>query len=82
LSLDAKDNAVAKTAEIRFFVKPDGSITKPKEKRPQGEEYMNQEYQLSEVRFSSALPYTGDLKPTNDAKKIMYWPVPQADKGK
>jgi len=73
-ALLAKDNAISGTGEVRFNVHPDGSITKPAEKRPAGEGYMEQEYQLSEVRFHTSLPYTGDLEPKNDAKQIMYWP--------
>ena len=73
-ALFAKDNAVAGTSEVTFIVNVDGSITKPAEKRPAGESYIQQEYQLSEVRFHSSLPYTGDLKPTNNANKVMYWP--------
>lgn len=74
IALLAKDNATTKVSEIRFIVKDDGSIIKPKEKRPAGEEYLQQEYQLSEVRFNSTLPYKGDLKPKNDAGQIMFWP--------
>ena len=73
-ALLAKDNATNKISEVRFTVNTDGSITKPKEKRPAGQEYLQQEYQLSEVRFNTSLPYKGDLKPKNDAKQIMYWP--------
>ncbi len=73
-ALFAKDNAVSGTAEVKFIVNLNGSITKPVEERPEGESYINQEYQLSEVRFNTSLPYTGDLKPTNDDKKVMYWP--------
>jgi len=79
VGLLAKDNAVAGTAEVTFVVKPDGSITKPAEKRPAGQEYLRQEYQLSEIRFSSAFPYTGSLLPTNDAGAVMYWPVPKKE---
>jgi RHS repeat-associated protein len=79
-ALFARDNAVAGTTDVRFTVNATtGEITKPVEKRPKGEEYLNQEYQLSEVRFNTALPYTGDLKPENDAKQIMYWPVKKDD---
>ncbi|MCC7525908.1 MAG: VCBS repeat-containing protein, partial [Chitinophagaceae bacterium] len=74
IALLAKDNATNKISEVRFIVNADGSITKPKEERPSGQEYLEQEYQLSEVRFNSSLPYKGDLTPKNDAKKIMYWP--------
>lgn len=72
--LYAKDNAVEGSPEITFIVNADGSITKPAENRPAAQDYINQVYQLSEVRFNSSLPYTGELKPTNDAKQIMYWP--------
>jgi hypothetical protein len=72
VALLAKDNAVSGTAEVRFEVHADGSIGKPAEPK-RAEEYLRQEYQLSEVRFSSAMPYTGTLSPTNDANQRMAW---------
>jgi RHS repeat-associated protein len=72
--LFAKDNAPSKATEIRFVVGLDRSITKPSEKRPKAEEYVQQEYQLSELRFHPLLPYTGDLLPVDDYGRIMYWP--------
>ena len=74
IGLLARDNAVSGTAEVRFVVGSEGSITKPTENRPKGQEYLAQEYQLSEVRFHSSLRYTGDLMPRDDAGNLMYWP--------
>lgn len=71
-ALLARDNAVSGTAEVRFEVHADGSIGKPAEPK-RGEEYLRQEYQMSEVRFSSAMPYAGTLAPTNDAGQRMVW---------
>ena len=71
-ALLAKDNAVAGTAEVRFEIRADGSITKPAEPA-RAEEYLRQEYQMSEVRFHSSLPHTGTSAPTNDAGKKMVW---------
>jgi hypothetical protein len=72
-----KDNAIAEVGEVRFVVGPDGSITKPAEPgRPDEEEYLRQEYQLSEVRFHSGHEYTGPRRPTNDADRVMFWPAP------
>jgi hypothetical protein len=71
-ALLAKDNAVAGTAEVRFEVRTDGSITKPAEPgRP--DEYLRQEYQMSEVRFHTSAPYAGSSEPTNDAGQRMVW---------
>jgi hypothetical protein len=70
--LYAKDNAVQNTAEIRFEVGADGSITKPKDTKR--DDYIAMEYQLSEVRFHTGFEYAGDLRPTNDAGKGMVWP--------
>src|SRR5207253_1534212 len=64
-SLFAKDNAIPRTAEVRFEVAADGSITKPKE--PGRPSILPHEYQLSEVRFHTGFEYTGDLRPKNDA---------------
>ena len=71
-ALLAKDNAVAGTAEVRFEVGADGSITKPAEPKRR-EEYLRQEYQMSEVRFHDSMKYTGPLAPTNDAGQRMVW---------
>ncbi|WP_280151370.1 hypothetical protein [Piscinibacter sp. XHJ-5] len=71
-ALLAKDNAVAGTAEVRFEVGADGSITKPAEPKRK-EEYLRQEYQMSEVRFHTSLPYAGSIEPLNDAGKRMVW---------
>jgi hypothetical protein len=71
-ALLAKDNAVSGTAEVRFEVHADGSIGKAAEPK-RGEEYLRQEYQMSEVRFNSAMPYAGSLAPTTDAGKRMIW---------
>jgi hypothetical protein len=71
-ALLARDNAVSGTAAVRFEVKADGSITKPAEPK-RAEDYLRQEYQLSEVRFHTSLPYGGDLAPTNDAGQSMAW---------
>ncbi|NML16133.1 hypothetical protein [Azohydromonas caseinilytica] len=71
-ALLAKDNAVAGTAEVRFEVGADGAITKPAEPKRR-EEYLRQEYQMSEVRFHDSLKYTGALLPTNDAGQRMFW---------
>jgi len=71
-ALLAKDNAVAGTAEVRFEVLADGSITKPAEPR-RADQYLQQEYQMSEVRFHTSVPYTGSSEPTNDAGKRMVW---------
>ncbi len=70
----ARDNAVSNTAEIRFEVGADGSITKPKDTKR--DDYIGMEYQLSEVRFHTGFEYAGDLRPTNDAGKGMVWPQP------
>ena len=74
VGLYAKDNAVSNTAEIRFVVGADGSITKPKDTKR--DDYIRMEYQLSEVRFHTGFEYAGDLRPTNDADKSMVWPLP------
>jgi hypothetical protein len=71
-ALLAKDNAVAGTTEVRFEVRADGSIVKPAEPK-RSEEYVRQEYQMSEVRFHTSMPYAGNLSPTNDAGKRMFW---------
>jgi len=71
-ALLAKDNAVAGTADVRFEVKADGSISKPAEPTRK-EDYLRQEYQLSEVRFHTSMPYGGALAPTNDAGQSMAW---------
>jgi hypothetical protein len=71
-ALFAKDNAVAGTAEVRFEVAADGSITKPAEPKRK-DDYLRQEYQMSEVRFHTSLPYAGSVEPTNDAGKRMVW---------
>jgi RHS repeat-associated protein len=78
VALFAKDNAISAVGEVRFTVAPDGSISKPAEpKRPEGESYLRQEYQLSEVRFHTGFEYTGAERPTNDAGTVMFWPVPK-----
>jgi len=71
-ALLAKDNAVAGTADVRFEVKADGSISKPPEPTRK-EDYLRQEYQLSEVRFHTSMPYGGALAPTNDVGQSMAW---------
>jgi hypothetical protein len=71
-ALLAKDNAVAGTAEVRFEVRADGSIAKPAEPR-RADEYLRQEYQMSEVRFHTSAPYSGTSEPTNDAGQRMVW---------
>jgi RHS repeat-associated protein len=77
VALFAKDNAIPHTGEVRFTVAPDGSISKPAEpKRPEAEDYLRQEYQLSEVRFHTGFQYTGAERPKNDAGSVMFWPVP------
>jgi len=83
-ALFAIDNAIHDTAEIRFEVDPKtGAITKPREpKRPEGQAYLRQEYQLSEVRFHTGFDYTGAERPKNDAGKVMFWPVPPDPKKK
>ncbi len=73
-ALFAKDNAISYTAEVRFEVAADGSITKPAE--PKRKDYLKSEYQLSEVRFHEGFEYTGALRPTDDAGKGMFWPNP------
>src|SRR5262249_55778371 len=72
--LFGQDNAAEAAAEVVFYVKADGSIAKPAERRPVREAYIEREYQLSEVRFHPTLRYTGELLPVNDEGKIMYWP--------
>ncbi len=72
--LFARDNAVGGTAEVRFNIAADGSITKPAD--PTRKDYIAAEYQLSEVRFHSGFEYTGALRPKNDADKSMVWPNP------
>ncbi len=71
-ALLARDNAVAGTAEVRFAVHSNGSIGKPAEP-DRAEAYLQQEYQLSEVRFHTSLPHTGAGAPTNDAGQKMVW---------
>ena len=72
--LFAKDNAVGGTAEVRFNVAADGSITKPAQ--PNRKDYLKSEYQLSEVRFHTGFEYTGALRPKDDTKNLMVWPDP------
>jgi hypothetical protein len=72
-ALLGKDNAVSTVGEVRFVVAADGSITKPAEKRADGASYLEQEYQLSEVRFHTSMAYAGSDKPTNDAGQSMIW---------
>jgi RHS repeat-associated protein len=73
-ALFAKDNAVGGTAEVRFDVAADGSITKPAD--PKRKDYIAAEYQLSEVRFHTGFEYKDALRPKNDAKELMVWPNP------
>jgi RHS repeat-associated protein len=83
-SVYARDNASSDVPEIRLEVKADGSITKPANNRvPQSERRfaINQEYQLSELKFHTGLPYTGDLRPTDDSNNIMHWPNRWVDFG-
>jgi hypothetical protein len=74
VGLYAKDNAVPGAANIYLKVGADGSITKPAE--PGRDDYLQFEYQLSEVKFHEGFEYKGELRPKNDDGNIMFWPHP------
>jgi hypothetical protein len=67
----AKDNATNPPTDIRFEVRDDGSIVKPTGGKTGS--VADMEYQLSEVRFHTSMPYEGKLRPTNDAHTGMVW---------
>ena len=56
---------------IHFVVGADGSITKPAD--PSCDDYLQYEYQLSEVRFHDGFDYKGELRPTNDDGEAMVY---------
>jgi hypothetical protein len=71
IGLLAKDNATNPPTDIRFEVRDDGSIVKPNGGKTGS--VADMEYQLSEVRFHTSMPYEGKLRPTNDAGSGMVW---------
>lgn len=71
VSLLAKDNATNPPTNIRFEVRDDGTIVKPSGGNTGS--VADMEYQLSEVRFHTSMPYEGKLRPTNDAGSGMVW---------
>jgi hypothetical protein len=72
-ALLAKDNAAGDAPTIRLEARGDGSFVKAG-KRPQPDQpVIKMEYQLSEVRFHTSMPYTGKLRPMDDARDGMVW---------
>jgi hypothetical protein len=71
VGLLAKDNATNPVTTIRFDVRDDGSIVKPAGGKTGS--VADMEYQLSEVRFHTSMPYEGKLRPLNDANGGMVW---------
>lgn len=71
VGLLAKDNATNPPTNIRFEVRDDGSIVKPR--GGDTGSVVDWEYQLSEVRFHTSMPYEGKQRPTNDEGSGMVW---------
>ncbi|HUL65216.1 MAG TPA: hypothetical protein VLW55_11430 [Burkholderiaceae bacterium] len=72
-ALFARDNALPHAPTIRMEVNADGSIVKPGSVDEKTEHVADMEYQLSEVRFHTSMPYTGGLRPLDDARDGMTW---------
>jgi hypothetical protein len=72
-TLLAKDNASPDAPTVRLDVRDDGSIVKKGVKPNEAKYVIEMEYQLSEVRFHTSMPYAGKLRPLNDAQDGMVW---------